>query len=146
LSKDNSTKINIIKNNSFDISVNAVIPPIISDTGYIIPIEIIICNYMNDKFLIKIKNIEFHLKNNKNEVFAGSIDVNIDTAISNLQTKKLPFDLEFRDFNRGYIKNVGELVNYRLEIIFPETIINQSVFSERRVLFFCKIPGRSKFY
>jgi len=111
---------------------------IISDTNYIIPVDIVISNYMNDTLHIKIKDIRAYLTTNKNEIFEGVVEKNIDTVITNLEKNKnvLPFVIEFKTFNSNCIKSYLDMRN--LEIIIPEIIINKTNFPKKNAFFLCK--------
>jgi hypothetical protein len=143
----NTFKADIIKNDSFYVFVE--IPKThISDTNYIIFVEMGICNYIDDTLSVKIKNIKAclnvkkrrrtgysFLKSTKDEIFEGV--ASIDTVTANLQSRqKILFIIDFKTFNRSCINHFTDMRS--LEITIPEIIINDSIFSERRAFFLCK--------
>jgi hypothetical protein len=141
LTNDYKDKADIIKNDSFYIFVQPMVETVLSDTNYIIPVEIGIYNYIDDSLSIKVKKIEAYLKNdkNKNEVFKGIVNISIDTVTANLQIwKRIPFTIEFKDFNRNCVIKITDFDNYNMDIILYEMTVNELYFPEKKVYFICR--------
>jgi len=132
----------VITNGCFDVFLEVSAETVISDTNYIIPIEIRVSNYKEDTLHVKIKEIKSYLKTDKNEIYEGVVETSIDTMITNLYVwEKIPFNIEFKTFNTGcldYRNHKGFAGMHSLEIIVPEIIINDLVFLEKKAFFLCK--------
>lgn len=141
LTEDYKSEVNIVKNDGFNIFIKPTIETVISDSNYIVPVEIGISNCINETLSLKIKDIEVYLKNKKkkDEVFKGQIGIRIDTTITNLQTREIiPIIVEFKSFNRNYISKITDFDNYTMEIILYGITINKLYFSEKRIFFVCR--------
>jgi len=127
----------IIKSDNFDVFLEVSAETTISDTNYIIPVDIVISNHMNDALHIKTKDIKAYLTANKDEVFEGVAERGVDTIIAKRNIERMiPFIIEFKTFNRSCIRYFTDINS--LEIIISDLIINDSILFNKNVFFLCK--------
>ncbi|MDL2214722.1 hypothetical protein LJC00_00850, partial [Dysgonomonas sp. OttesenSCG-928-M03] len=106
----------------------------------VIPVEIGITNYMSDTLNIKINEIKAYFKGNKNIIFEGIMNTSIDTVITDLQMKiRIPVMIKLDKLNRNSFNMLTDLNNYRLEILFPRTIVNDSIIYDKNMFFVGKV-------
>lgn len=139
LTKDYKDEADIIKNDSLFLNIRAVTETMLSDSNYIIPVDIVICNYTKNSINIKIGEIEAYLKNSKNErdVFNG-LAPTIDTVIKPNGLKTISLQMKFRDFNSSYVHKITDFDNYTMTVFFRKININKLIVQEKKVFFICK--------
>jgi hypothetical protein len=139
LTNDYKNMADIIKNDSLYIFIQPMVETILSDTNYIIPVEIGMYNYTNNSLSVKIRTIEAYLQNDKNEIFKGIVNISIDTMIVSLHAReKTPFIIEFKDFNRSCVNKMTDFDNYNMDIILYEMTVNKRYYPEKKNSFICR--------